>query len=113
VATNFCVTQTTPLETATCPFLQGTLHRTGESLYLFRVEFDQEILCIRSFQCFPSSIQGQPFGAFNIHLDHGGHSEAENVEVECIGGNRVAGRCIMAMAKFENATYAPFPRRVS
>ena len=53
-----------------------------ESLYLFRVEFDQEILCIRSFQCFPISIQGQPFGAFNIHLDHGGHSEAENVEVE-------------------------------
>src|SRR5580692_5315864 len=110
MAANFCVTQTIPLETAIRESLQARLHRTGEGLYLLRMKFDQEVRRILSFQCFLRSIQGQPFGAFNIHLDQRRHSEAGNVEVECIGGNRVAGRCVLAMAKFENATYATVPK---
>jgi hypothetical protein len=42
VATNFCVTQTIPLETAIRESLQARFCRTGESLHFSRVKFDQE-----------------------------------------------------------------------
>src|SRR5580692_75111 len=106
MAANFCVTQTIPLEIAIRESLQARFHRTGKSLDLLRMKFDQEVRRILSFQCFLRSIQGQPFGAFNIHLDQERHSEPGNIEVECIGRNSVTGRLVLAMAKFENATYA-------